>query len=76
MAALAEQISAYRQMLPQLRKEHGSVWALLIDSKLVDTFQEFQSAAMFALEHFEGQQFLIRHTDEQQETIPFVIVEG
>lgn len=75
MAALAEQIESYRRMLPEIRREHGSVWALLVDNELKGTFEDFQEAAKYTLANFPGKPPLIRHTDERRETVPFVVLE-
>jgi len=76
MGSFAEQISAYRRLLPQIKKERGAVWAVLVDSQLKGTFSEFSDAAKFSLEKFPDQEVLIRHTDELQETVPFLVIEG
>ncbi len=75
MGSFAEQISAYRQLLPQIKKERGAVWAVLVDSQLKETFSEFADAARFALERFPDEEVLIRHTDELKETVPFLVLE-
>jgi hypothetical protein len=75
MDALDEQIAAYQTLLPQIKRDHGSVWALVARSKLVSTFREFSAASRYAHRNFQGEQVLIRHTDEQPvETAPFVHV--
>jgi len=73
--ALADQISAYRELLPQIREKYGLVWALITDRRLVRTFAEFSSAAEYASKHFPGRQVLIRHTSEVRETAPFIFVD-
>ena len=73
--ALDEQIEAYEALLPKIKKEHGSVWALVADQQLIGTFPEFSAAARYAREHYGQKQVLIRHTDERKlETAPFVHV--
>ena len=72
---LDEQIEAYETLLPTIRREHGSVWVLVADKKLIKTFPVFSDAARYAREHFGKQQALIRHTDERKiESAPFIHV--
>ena len=70
--ALDEQIEAYQAMLPDIRSQHGSVWALVADRKLVSCFPDFSAAARYADEHYGTKQVLIRHTDEAPEMAPYV----
>ena len=74
--ALDDQIEAYEALLPTIKKTYGSVWALVAGRKLIETFAEFPAAARYAIEHHGGEQVLIRHTDEQAETAPYVHIEG
>ncbi len=76
MDALDDQIEAYQALLPSIRREHGSVWALVAHRELISTFKEFSTAARYALEHLGHEQVLIRHTDERVETAPFVHIEN
>ncbi len=69
---LDREINAYQALLPSIRKSHGSVWALVVHEKLVETFKDFSVAARYAIDHYSGEQVLIRHTDERLESAPFV----
>ena len=73
--ALDQQIQAYHRLLPDIKRSHGSVWALIAARKLVSTFDDFSSAAKYAIEHYPTEQVVIRHTDEAVETAPFVLIE-
>jgi hypothetical protein len=73
--ALDEQIKAYEALLPAIKREHGSVWVLVADRRLIKTFAAFPAAAGYARTHFAAHQVLIRHTDERKlESAPFVQV--
>lgn len=73
--ALDDQIEAYEALLPRIKMEHGSVWAVVADRQLVKTFLAFPDAARFAREKFGKAPVLIRHTDERKvETAPFLHV--
>jgi hypothetical protein len=73
MDALDEQIIAYENMLPQIKRDYGSVWALVAHQELISTFRDFAAASQYAREHLGGEQVLIRHTEAQAiETVPFV----
>lgn len=76
MAELSEQIAAYQRQLPKLRKDYGSAWIRFAHGRPVDGFKEFEQAALYAFQHFDNEQVLIRHTDEQKETVPFVVAEA
>lgn len=70
---LDAEIAAFEKLLPTIRREHGSVWALMADRQLVKTFPAFPAAARYAGEHFGRRPVLIRHTDQRAfETAPFV----
>ena len=72
---LDEQIEAYETLLPEIKRDHGSVWALIADRRLVATFQGFSEAAKYAHDHFGKRPVLIRHTDSRKvETAPFIHV--
>jgi hypothetical protein len=71
---LDEQIEAYQAMLPEIKKEHGLVWALVAHRELIKTFGVFDVAARYAVEHFPNEQVLIRHTSERSEMAPFLLV--
>lgn len=70
--SLDREIHAYETLLPDIRAQYGSVWALVVHEKLIKTFKEFSLAARYAIAHHSGEQVLIRHTDERVETAPFV----
>ena len=69
---LLQEIDAYKALLPEIRNRYGSVWALVVNRELVSTFREFSDAARYVIAHHNQEQVLIRHTDEQLETAPFV----
>ena len=73
--ALDEQIEAYEALLPSIRKQHGSVWVLIADGQLIETFDAFSAAAKYARASYGQKQVLIRHTDERTlESATFVQV--
>jgi hypothetical protein len=72
---LDESIAAFDELLPQLKREKGSVWAVVAARKLVATFTTFPDAARYAHDRYGGQQVLIRHTEGGRlETAPFIHV--
>ena len=72
---LEAQLVAYFEMLPKLKKKHGSVWAVIAGEKLQGTFQDFKTAARFSVDKLAGRQCLIRHTAEKRVEIPFMAIE-
>lgn len=72
MSDLDREISAYERMRDDIKRAHGSVWALVCREQLVNTFSDFSQAARYAMANCDGEQVLIRHTDERVESAPFV----
>ncbi|QTC90816.1 hypothetical protein [Brevundimonas goettingensis] len=70
--SLEREIRAYESMLPEIKREYGSVWAVISHEKLVSTFKAFSDAARFVNANCRDHQVLIRHTDQHNETAPFV----
>lgn len=75
-AALEQEIVAFNAMLPKLRQEYGSVWAVLVDRAFKASFADFGQAAKYAVENFPDKPFLIRHTEQHAPHIPFVAIEA
>lgn len=73
--ALDAQIETFEALLPSIRRKHGHVWALIAHKTLISTFPNFSDAAQYAREKLSQEQVLIRHTDEQAESAPFVHIE-
>jgi hypothetical protein len=72
---LANEIQTFQMLLPELRQKYGSTWAVVVGDSLTGTFNDFNSAAEFAVKNFSSREFLIRHTDEAQVSIPYVAIE-
>lgn len=73
---LDREIRAFENMLPNLRKELGSVWAVVVGDDLQGSFADFEGAALFAVERFANDSVLIRHTEEHTAHIPFIAVDA
>ena len=76
MATLAQQASAFASQLGDIRAQHGSAWTVFLDGAVRGAFASFEEAADFAFAEFEDENFLIRHTYEQPEFVPFMLVES
>lgn len=74
--ALETEISAFQAMLPELRRTHGPVWAVLVGADFKGGFREFSKAAEFAVSNFSGKPFLIRHTEQHPAHIPFLAIDA
>ncbi len=72
--SLDREIAAYEGMASQLRAQHGSGWVLIAHQKFVQMFGDFSEAARYANDHLKGEQVLIRHTEAQQDSAPFLAV--
>lgn len=73
---LAQEISAFHRILPSLRAEHREGWLVIVGETFEGSFASFEAAAKSALERFPDREFLIRHTDDVQAEIPFIVVDG
>jgi hypothetical protein len=60
MANLKVDIAAFERMRAQLEADYLYAWALFHKGFFVDTFEDFEAAATFALEHFDHGPYLIR----------------
>ncbi len=77
MATLAftQEIAAFERLLPKLRSQFGSAWAVIVGDDCKGGFPDFAKAAAFAVQNFGSAEFLIRHTDDRQAQIPFVAID-
>ena len=73
---LSEEIATFQRFLPDLRRRHGDVWAVVSGQKVAGTFQTFSAAAEFSMSQLDGVKVLIRHTNAPQPHIPFVALEA
>jgi hypothetical protein len=73
---LDKKIALFQRLLPQLRRDHGDVWAVVSASKLEGHFGTFKEAANFTISSLSGTKVLIRHTNAPQPHVPFVAVEA
>ncbi len=71
---LEREIQAYEAMLPDILREHGSVWAVVSSERLVKTFRDFADAARYVHENYRDADVLIRHTRGVQDSAPFLAV--
>ncbi len=74
MQSLATEISAFNRQLPQLRREYGHSWVVFVGEECKGGFDDFDTAAQFAVRQYSEHQFLIRHTDATEPQVPFVVV--
>jgi len=72
-AELDRQLEIYRQCRPQMLADDKMGWALVAREALVQVFDEFDSAARYADEHYPDEQVLIRHTSDQRGVAPFIV---
>lgn len=73
---LEAEIRAFDAMLPKLRQDAGSVWTVIVGADLKGTFDDFEKAAIYAVDHFGAEDYLIRHTNEHTAHIPFIAVDA
>jgi hypothetical protein len=72
-AALDRQLAAYYRERAQILQDNKEGWALVAREALVSVFDEFETAAQYADEHYPDEQVLIRHTAEQRGVAPFIV---
>ena len=71
--ALDRQLDAYHRLRPQLVADNKRGWALIAHERLVEVFEEFDEAALYAEEHFSREQVLIRNISEHRGVAPFIV---
>jgi hypothetical protein len=70
---LDDLIAVFDELLPQLKREQGSVWAVVADRKSIATFKSFPDAARYAHNKYGARPVLIRHTEATKaESAPFI----
>jgi hypothetical protein len=70
MATLDEEIVAYEQMRKDLEAHHMGKWVLVYETKLIGTFDSFESAAKDAFAKFGRGPYLIRQVGAPSITLP------
>ena len=74
MPELDRQIEAFSSQLSQIRADYGSGWIVFIN-EVQGAFPTFERAAEFAFDRFGDEDVLIRHTYQETEFVPFILVE-
>lgn len=74
MSSLEELDRAYKAQLLEIRAAHGSAWTVFTDSKVEAVFPAFEPAAEFAFSTLGDEDYLIRHTFEEPDFAPFIVV--
>lgn len=74
MTTLSQEIEAYKTLLPEIKRRHGDVWALVSGARLVEVFEEYEQASRFADDQFPDRDVLIRHTSEHRGVAPFIVL--
>lgn len=72
---LRSQIDAFQRLLPTLQQDIGSRWVVVAGGESVGDFDDFASASRFVDNAYPAQDVLIRHTNAQPASIPFVAIE-
>ena len=75
MIALSKQVAAFEEQIGDIRAQYGSVWAVFMDGEVKSVFPTFDQAADYAFDRFDDDNFLIRHTYQQPEFAPLILVE-
>jgi hypothetical protein len=71
--AIARQLEAYHRLRPKIVEEKRAGWVLIAHEELIEVFDEFDKASIYADEHFSNEQVLIRHTSEEKGIAPFIV---
>lgn len=74
MATLEDQVSAFNAQLSQIRQAYGSTWAVFL-GEVKGHFDSFDEAIDFAFERYSDQDFLVKHTYEKPEFVPYILVD-
>lgn len=71
---IQDEIKAFERMLPQLENEYRGRWVLIYGGKLIEAFDDFDSAADDAVRRFGRGPFLIREIGGQPDVLPVSVV--
>ena len=74
MPTMEDLSTLFQSQLPAIRAEHGAVWTVFTADKVEGAFKAFEPAAEFAFQMLGDQQYLIRHTFEEPDFVPFMVV--
>jgi hypothetical protein len=67
-------IESFASSLTALRSDFGSAWIVFHDDRALAGFPTFAEAADFAYRRLGEQQYLIRHTYQEPEFVPLLLV--
>lgn len=70
MADLDQELAAYEELRPELEAHHMGQWVLVHDKKLIDVFDDFNSAAQIAVEQFGRGPYLIHQVGSPPVVLP------
>ncbi len=70
MADLDQDIGAFEKMRTELEAHHNGKWVVIYDTKLVDTYDSFDTAADNAVMRFGGGPYLIRQVGAAEAVLP------
>ena len=74
MSTMEHLTRSFQNQLPTIRAEHGAVWTVFAADRVEGAFDAFEPAAEFAFRTLGDQEYLIRHTFEEPDFFPFMVV--
>ncbi len=76
MALLSMEIAAYERMRDVLEADHFGKWVVVHDEQLIGTYEDFQEAAVEAVERFGRGPYLIREVGAGPIRLPSSVLYG
>jgi hypothetical protein len=76
MDLLATEIETFERLQTQLESTAMGRWTLIYGTSLIDTFEDFESAAVEAVKRFGRGPYLIRQVGGSKVTLPVSVVYG
>lgn len=73
-AALQSMSETFSVNLASIRQTHGSAWVVFHDDRALAGFPSFAEAAEFAFHELGEADYLIRHTYQEPEFVPLLLV--
>jgi hypothetical protein len=74
MAEIDHEIAAFREMQPDLEKDHPGKFVLIKQRKLIGVFDSFEQAADAAVRRFGRGPYLLRQVGAPPMTLPASVV--
>ncbi len=74
LATLDENIEAYERRRDEMEAKYRDQWVVFVDEEFIEAFDDFQEAAMMAIQRWGKGPYLIRLVGEEPRMIPMSLI--